>query len=156
MTWTPYLLDNIAQKIVLDAIERDVKHKTKSLVQAHRLRSACAYGLERFWGEQIRLLNEKNDNDKAKGQFTKDVWRALALIMKSAGVVLPDEDIVPPPKKNDLKEKTPYSEQVRAACNKIRNLDKRDAQASLAVLASLCEAIVWWKQRLSKEDDQNV
>ena len=82
MTWTPYLLDNIAQKIVLDAIERD----SKSLVQAHRLRSACSYGLERFWGEQIRLLNEKNDNDKAKGQFTKDVWNALVLIMKSAGV----------------------------------------------------------------------
>ena len=152
MTWTPYLLDNIAQKIVLDAIERDVKHKTKSLVQAHRLRSACAYGLERFWGEQIRLLNEKNDNDKAKGQFTKDVWNALVLIMKSAGVDLPDEDIVSPPKKNDLKEDTPYVVQVRAACSKIRSLEKRDAQASLAVLASLCEAIVWWKQRLSKEE----
>jgi len=121
MTWTPYLLDNIAQKIVLDAIERD----SKSLVQAHRLRSACSYGLERFWGEQIRLLNEKNDNDKAKGQFTKDVWNALVLIMKSAGVDLPDEDIVSPPKKNDLKENTPYAVQVRAACSKIRSLEKK-------------------------------
>jgi hypothetical protein len=148
MTWTPYLLDNIAQQIVLEAIERD----SKSLVQAHRLRSACSYGLERFWGEQIRLLNEKNANDKAKGQFTKDVWKALVLIMKSAGVDLPDEDIVSPPKKNDLKEDTPYVVQVRAACSKIRSLEKRDVQASLAVLASLCEAIVWWKQRLSKEE----
>ncbi len=152
MSWTPYLLDNIAQKIVLDAIEHDLANGTKSLVQAHRLRSACAYGLERFWGEQIRLLNEKNLNDKAKGKFTKDVWKALALIMKSAGVDLPADDISPPPKKSDLNDTTPYTEQVRAACNKIRRLEKRDAQASLAVLSSLCEAIVWWKQRLSKED----
>jgi hypothetical protein len=151
MTWTPYLLDNIAQQIVLKAIDRDLANGTKSLMQAHRLRSACAYGLERFWGEQIRLLNEKNPNDKAKGEFTKDVWRDLALIMKSAGVDLPSDDISPPPKKNDLKGNTTYTEQVRAVCSKLRRLEKRDAQASLAVLSSLCEAIVWWKQRLSKE-----
>lgn len=151
MSWTPYLLDNIAQKIVLDAIERDKKDGTNSLGQSHRLRGSCAYGLERFWGEQIRLLNEKSTEDKSKGRFTQDVWRSLAEIMKGAGVTLPAESIDPPPKSGEPM-KARYLQQVQQACNQIRSLDKQETQASLAVLASLCDSIVWWKQRLAKED----
>lgn len=155
MTWTPYLLDNIAQQIVLKAIDQDFANNTKCLGQAHRLRGACAYGLERFWGEQIRLLNETNLNDKAKGQFTREVWNALALIMKGAGVELPSGDISQPPKRLTSQDRSLYTDQVREACSKIRSLDKNDAQASLAVLTSLCDAIVWWKQRLAKEGKGN-
>ena len=155
MTWTPYLIDNIAQQIVLDAIERDRARNTKSLAQAHRLRSTCAYGLERFWGEQIRLLNENNPSDKAKGDFTSDVWQALTAIMNSAGVDLPSARIAPPPNRIARNERSPYHEQVRSACSQIRNLDKNESQASLSVLSTLCDAIVWWKQRLSKEGEEN-
>lgn len=155
MTWTPYLLDNIAQKIVIDAIKRDKKENTKSLMQAHRLRGSCAYGLERFWGEQIRLLNESNPDDKSKGKFTQDVWLELVRIMKTAGIILPAGSIDPPPKGGSSLENR-YLHQVQEACNQIRALDKQETQATLAVLASLCDAIVWWKQRLAKEGQDNV
>jgi len=154
MTWTPYVLDNIAQHIVLKAIERDLKNKTKSVGQAHRLRGSCAYGLERFWGEQIRLMNEKNSNDKAKGEFTQDVWKAFASIMKSTGINLPDQPISMVPKGKNL-EQSIYIGEIQKACDHIRSLDEYETQASLAVLTSLCDAIVWWKQRLAKEDSAN-
>jgi hypothetical protein len=155
MTWHPYLIDNIAQKIVLDAIIRDQEKGTKSLAQAHRLRSSCAYGLERFWGEQIRLINENNPNDKAKGEFTREVWQALAAIMHSAGVELPSDRVTSLPGKLARNDTSPYLEQVQNACNQIRALDKNATQASLSVLSTLCDAIVWWKQRLSKEARDN-
>jgi hypothetical protein len=155
MTWTPYLLDNIAQEIVIDAIQRDKKENTNSLMQAHRLRGSCAYGLERFWGEQVRLLNESTPDEKSKGKFTQDVWLALAAIMKTAGIILPAESIDPPPKGGSSTESR-YLQQVQEACCQIRSLDKQEIQASLAVLASLCDAIVWWKQRLAKRGHSNV
>jgi hypothetical protein len=155
MTWTPYLLDNIAQRIVIDAIKRDKKENTKSLMQAHRLRGSCAYGLERFWGEQVRLLNECKPDDESKGKFTQDVWLEMVKIMKTAGINLPAESIDPPPKGGTFLENS-YLQQVQQACNQIRSLDKQETQATLAVLTSLCDAIVWWKQRLVKEGQDNV
>jgi hypothetical protein len=44
-------LDQIAQKLVLDAKGRE----RKSLNQSFKMREAVAYGLERFWGEHLRL-----------------------------------------------------------------------------------------------------
>lgn len=49
MAWNFYGLDQKAQNLVLDAKKID----PKSLNQAHKMRQAVAYGLERFWGEHL-------------------------------------------------------------------------------------------------------
>ena len=46
MGWTSYGLDQIAQRLVLDAKGRN----PDSLNQGHKMRMSTAYGLERFWG----------------------------------------------------------------------------------------------------------
>ena len=69
MAWHPYNLDHLAQEIVLQARHRD----PGSLNQAHKLRASCAYGLERFWGEHLRL----KDKEPEKAAFVGDVWKAL-------------------------------------------------------------------------------
>ena len=51
MAWKSYRLDQLAQRLVLDARQRD----PQSLNQAYKMRMATAYGLERFWGEHLRL-----------------------------------------------------------------------------------------------------
>ena len=53
MSWKSYNLDREAQKLVL--IYRD---KPGVIGQSHKMRSTVAYGLERFWGEQLRLLGK--------------------------------------------------------------------------------------------------
>jgi hypothetical protein len=42
------------EEIVLKARHRDHNPKKTSLNQAYKMRTACAYGLERFWGEHLR------------------------------------------------------------------------------------------------------
>ena len=51
MGWNYYGLDQVAQKLVLDARERN----SDSLNQSFKMRMAIPYGLERFWGEHLRL-----------------------------------------------------------------------------------------------------
>jgi hypothetical protein len=75
--------------------------------------------------------------------------------MKAAGINLPAESIDPPTKGGSSLQNR-YLHQVQEACNQIRSLDKQETQSTLAVLASLCDAIVWWKQRLAKEGQDNV
>lgn len=53
MTWKSYELDRVAQKLVLSARERD----PDSMNQSHKMRMSVAYGLERFWGEHLRLAS---------------------------------------------------------------------------------------------------
>jgi len=55
MGWTSYGLDQVAQRLVLDAKERN----TDSLNQSYKMRMATAYGLERFWGEHLRLQRSR-------------------------------------------------------------------------------------------------
>jgi hypothetical protein len=138
MGWKPFDLDHRALQLVLDARERD----RDSLNQAYKMRTACAYGMERFWGEHLRL--SRNNNELKKADFVKDTWQEFIKIMKKSrpdlsipAVVLtaslPEEEII----------KT-----VKAEADKFWCIPPSDQQECLTVLVALCDAIVWWTQRL--------
>jgi hypothetical protein len=138
MGWQPFDLDHRALQLVLDARERD----RDSLNQAYKMRTACAYGMERFWGEHLRL--SRNNNELKKADFVKDTWQEFIKIMKKSrpdlsipAVVLtaslPEEEII---------------RTVKAEADKFWLISTSDQQECLTVLVALCDAIVWWTQRL--------
>jgi hypothetical protein len=193
MTWKPYELDRIALQIVLNAKTRaesshaktrsgaDNKMNDKdsaakktslgSLNQVYKMRAACAFGLERFWGEHLRLAHVidstserkanqskvdslKHRGDREKAMIIIDTWLAFVGIMKTAGIELPntvvdlaklfadsDQGDAAPPKA--LKQ-----DEIKQVTQKIWNLTIMENQACLSVLTSFCDAIVWWTQRL--------
>lgn len=128
MGWKSYNLDRVAQKLVLDAKLRD----SDSLNQSYKMRMAVAYGLERFWGEHLRLQKK----EPKKSQYWKETWDALVDAMKKAGVTLPN-DLV---KADDTKK-------VKAMSEKLWELDMEDQRVAIAVLTQLCDSLVWWTQR---------
>jgi len=128
MAWKTYQLDQKAQKLVLKAKGR----KPDSLNQAYKMRMAVAYGLERFWGEQLRL--ERQDADKAA--FWKDTWTELAALVKEAGITLPNDSV----KADNVKA-------IEAMSQKLWNLPLEEQRVILAVLTQLCDCMVWWTQR---------
>lgn len=130
MAWHPFNLDHVAQEIVLRARQRD----NDSLNQAHKMRAACAYGLERFWGEHLRLA----DKEPTKAAFVADVWKALVGVLAKAGVNLPADVLV-----NSEDEA-----RIQSVAESIWRLERYDQQSALAVLTALCDSIVWWTQRL--------
>lgn len=128
MGWKSYDLDREAQKLVLSAKDRD----DKSLNQSYKMRMAVAYGLERFWGEHLRLQAKEPE----KSQYWKETWDALVGIMKKAGVSIPNK----PVDANDVSDIQTMSEQLW-------QLEIQEQRVSLAVLTQLCDCIVWWTQR---------
>lgn len=139
MAWKSYELDRAAQKLVLDARDRDAK----SLNQSYKMRMAVAYGLERFWGEHLRLKGR----EETKSVFWKETWDALQKVMKNAGVTIPNDSVNP--------NNTP---QIQAMSQKLWALCVEDQRVAIAVLTQLCDCIVWWTQRYKTgrlEDDTN-
>lgn len=132
MAWQSYGLDQAAQRLVLQA---KLQNKD-SLNQSYKMRMAVAYGLERFWGEHLRLQNRKSESDKAKAQYWKDTWDSLVKIMGQAGLTLPNDTI----KADDTRA-------IQAMSEKLWQLDLADQRYALAVLTQLCDCIVWWTQR---------
>ncbi len=130
MTWTTYGLDQYAQKLVLDAKKQD----PDSLNQSHKMRLAVAYGLERFWGESLRLQNR--EADRAKSQYWKKTWDTLVEIMKKAGVNLPNDRV-----------NANNTNQIEAMSEKLWSIPLEDQRVALAILAQLCDSLVWWTQR---------
>jgi len=128
MAWNSYGLDREAQRLVLAAKQRD----KKTLNQSHNMRMAVAYGLERFWGEHLRLQKKESD----KSQYWKETWDALVKIMQQAGVTLPNDKV----SADDVKA-------VQAMSEKLWQMELADQRVALAVLTSLCDCIVWWTQR---------
>ena len=128
MAWQSYELDRAAQKLVLDARQRD----PKSLNQSHNMRMAVAYGLERFWGEHLRLKGREEN----KSDFWKETWDALQRIMQEAGVTIP----------NDLVASN-NTVQIKNMSEKLWALPVEDQRVALAVLTQLCDCLVWWTQR---------
>jgi len=134
-------LDQIAQRLVLDARQRD----RKSLNQSFKMREAVAYGLERFWGEHLRLKGRsKNNGDEfdCKSQYWKATWDALVSIMKPAGVEIPNDSV-------DVRN----PKTVQAMAGKLWSISVEDQRIILAVLTQLCDAIVWWTQRYKGPGD---
>lgn len=132
MTWKSYELDQQAQHLVL-------KHRDKEGVigQSHKMRITVAYGLERFWGEQLRLLSK--EKEQAKGEYWRDTWKAFAKIMGFAGIKLPQEDV----NNGD----TPKIEEI---ATQLWSLPIEDQRICLAVLTQFCDSLVWWTQRYKK------
>lgn len=128
MGWKSYDLDREAQKLVLDAKKRD----EKSLNQSYKMRMAVAYGLERFWGEHLRLQAKEPE----KSQYWKETWDALVGIMEQAGVLIPNE----PVNANNVG-------QIKTMSDQLWQLKIDEQRVALAVLTQLCDCIVWWTQR---------
>jgi hypothetical protein len=140
MTWNSYGLDQIAQDLVLKALKRD----GKSLNQSYKMRMAVSFGLERFWGEHLRLgANNKKQAEIDKAQFWKDTWDELVKVMAKAGVTIPNDSV-----------SVTNVDQVRAMSEKLWKLEIHEQRVSLTVLTQLCDCIVWWTQRykVGRED----
>ena len=147
MGWNSYGLDREAQQLVLAARQRDEalpkseRSRKASLNQAHKMRMSVAYGLERFWGEHLRL----QEKERNKSQYWKETWDVLVRVMGNAGVTIPNRDI----RFSD----TPA---IQAMSEELWKLELVDQRLTLAVLTQLCDALVWWTQRYkggAKSDD---
>ena len=130
--WQSYGLDHIAQRLVLDALSAD----KDSLNQSHKMRMAVTYGLERFWGEHLRLRNSKKDSDRAKSNYWKATWDEFVAVMKKAGVTIPNKAV----DAND-------AESIKRMSEALWALEIEVQRVSLAVLSQLCDCVVWWTQR---------
>lgn len=130
--WQSYGLDQIAQALVLDALETD----KDSLNESHKMRMAAAYGLERFWGEHLRLRNSKKDADKLKSRYWKAAWDELVKVMGKGGVSLPNQAI-----------SAGDTAAIRTMSEALWQLDTDVQRISLSVLTQLCDCLVWWTQR---------
>ncbi len=128
MAWKSYELDRIAQKLVLVARERD----PKSLNQSHKMRMAVAYGLERFWGEHLRLQGK----EEAKSKYWKATWDAFCEVMLKVDIQLPKDAV-------GAKE----TKKIQDISTRLWALPVEDQRVAIAVLTQLCDCIVWWTQR---------
>ncbi|MDJ0558415.1 MAG: hypothetical protein PX638_04785 [Microcystis sp. M53599_WE4] len=128
MAWKEYNLDRIAQKLVLAAKLRD----RDSLNQSFKMRESVSYGLERFWGEHLRLQSKETN----KAQYWKETWDKLVETMAEAGIPIPNDTV----QVND-------TESVQAMAEKLWELKLEDQRITLAVLTQLCDCLVWWTQR---------
>lgn len=133
--WQPYNLDHYAQSLVLQ--HRDAKD---ILNESHKMRMSVAYGLERFWGEHLRLGREK----PAKGKYWKSVWNTLKEILENADVVLPNDDV-----------SSGDTDKIQAMAQKIWSMPIEQQRIALMVLTQLCDALVWWTQRYKIESSDN-
>lgn len=134
MSWKSYNLDQEAQKLIL-------KYRDQEGVigQSHKMRTTVAYGLERFWGEQLRLLSKNDHKERAKGEYWRDTWKSFVEIMKIAGIKLPSENLAI----ND-------TQKIQDFATKLWQLPIDDQRVCLAVLTQFCDCLVWWTQRYKK------
>jgi hypothetical protein len=134
--WKPYALDRYAQQLVLN--RRDLKDV---LNESHKMRMAVGYGLERFWGEHIRLQRESRD----KASYWKAVWDQLADILEDTGctIRLPKDTVGP--------DDTTKIKQISGA---LWSLEIDEQRIALMVLTQFCDALVWWTQRYKKPSGQ--
>jgi hypothetical protein len=128
MALESYRLDQAAHDLVIK-----YRDDNEALNQAYKMRVAVAYGLERFWGEHLRLNDSKSD-------YWKDTWTALVKIMSTAGIDLPNDEII-----SDRD-----TDAIRNMAEKIWSFDDDQRKVALAVLTELCESMVWWTQRYKK------
>lgn len=128
MAWQTYGLDQEAQKLVLNAMQRD----KDSLNQAYKMRMATAYGLERFWGEHLRLEGK----EQAKSDYWKETWNTLVEIMGRGGIKIPNEAV-----------NSNNAQSIQNMSEKLWGLDLEAQRVSLAVLTQLCDCLIWWTQR---------
>lgn len=139
MALEPYGLDQYAHDLVLKYRDKkDKDGKTSVLNQTHKMRMSVAYGLERFWGEHLRL-----DGDKAK--YWKETWDNLHEILSHAGIKLPNDEI----------QSQKDTDAIKSMAEKLWTFDTRQRKVALAVLTQLCDCMVWWTQRYKLPTDKS-
>jgi hypothetical protein len=131
--WKSYNLDEKAHDLVLGVYSLDCEEKNEVFSQAHKMRLTVSYGLERFWGEQIRLKGKKGD-------YWRDTWITLCDILANAGIDLPREEV-----RNEDDTAT-----IQAITDRLWNFDNKQRKVALAILTQLCDCMVWWTQRYKK------
>jgi hypothetical protein len=115
-----FYLDKIAHDLVWKYKDREDAAK-----EVYKMRTSIAYGLERFWGEKLRL-------DGAEAEYWGEVWRELKIIMSRGDIRIPDHINL----EEQVRELWLDSDQARA-----------DRKITLAVLTQLCDCMIWWTQR---------
>jgi hypothetical protein len=133
MAWEPYNLDQIAHDLVF--ARKDYKSKDENVLrQAYKMRTTVAYGLERFWGETLRLSGEE-------ASYWKATWNKLVEMMEIAGITIP----------NHADPDQQIKELWLDSRDKTIAKQKRDERkVALAVLTQLCDCMIWWTQRYKK------
>ena len=131
MTWKLYEIDRVAHDLVLKFRDQDV------LGESHKMRATTAYGLERFWGEHLRL--DQKEQDKYKAAFWKETWDELCQIMKQAGITIPNDKV-----------NTKDTSSIKVMSTKLWAFDIEQRKIALAILIELCNSLVWWTQRYKK------
>jgi hypothetical protein len=124
MGWQPYKLDQAAHDLVFE------RHQTQNdvLRQVYKMRTTIAYGLERFWGEQLRL-------NGAEAAYWQATWGKFVEIMKLADITIPNHD-------DRNQQITDLWASSKASID--------DRKVAIAVLTQLCDCMVWWTQRYKK------
>jgi hypothetical protein len=118
-----FYLDKIAHDLVFR-----YKDSEDAVKEVYKMRTTVAYGLERFWGEKIRL-----DGDKA--QYWEAVWIELRIIMGRGDIEVPNHQDI----QEQVTQLWSNSDQARA-----------ERKVTLAVLTQLCDSMIWWTQRYKK------
>lgn len=134
MSWQLYEIDQRAQALVLKFRDTD------ALGESHKMRMTTAYGLERFWGEHLRLMRDSKTKDKAN--FWKDTWKELCKIMQEAGIKVPNDSV--------NVDKTAEVQAMAAKLWDETQFPIEQRKVALAVLTQLCDSLVWWTQRYKK------
>ncbi len=139
MAWNPYGLDQIAHRLVQRALQIDADPEIKGdscLREVYEMRESVAYGLERFWGEQLRHRNKEQNKNAT---YWQETWEKLVVILGKAGVLLPndaDPDTMAGKLWGDI-----------ALDDTGVKFSHENRQLALAVLTQLCNCMVWWTQR---------
>jgi hypothetical protein len=139
MAWNSYGLDQKAQRLVLAARQRE----PKSLNQGYKMRMAVSYGLERFWGEHLRL----QIREPQKSEYWKSTWDTLVTVMATSGVTIPNDSV-----------NVDNTRSIQTMSEKLWQLQPEDQRVALAVLTQLCDCVIWWTQRYkggNGDDEQN-
>ncbi len=122
MAWEPYNLDQVAHDLVFAQKDKDV------FGQVYKMRTTVAYGLERFWGEKLRLSGEE-------AKYWEATWIRFVEVMARAGIEIPNH--------------SEPGQQITELW--LDSKEKRDdRKVALAVLAQLCDCMIWWTQRYKK------
>jgi hypothetical protein len=143
MTFRLYNLDREAHRLV------DRFHQSGDVLnESHKMRMTVAYGLERFWGEHLRL-----GVDKPEGKYWKAVWDQLNIILQPAGIELPSRELSlfenpnnEQKNKNKLRQQE-YTNDIVQRLWELEASNKDEYRIALGVLTQFCDCIVWWTQR---------
>jgi hypothetical protein len=127
-----YEIDHRAHDLILK-----FRDKNDVVGESHKMRMTTAYGLERFWGEHLRLKQKKSDIEKA--EFWEETWKVFSEIMKDAGITIPKDSVNP---SNTIA--------IKAMADQLWKFDMEQRKIALSVLIELCDSLVWWTQRYKK------